>query len=943
MPRTTRRHRPVLAVSSSLALWLSVSLAPAGSSAHAQPAPAASTAKPPAAIPGKAGFTQVTTVEGITEFRLANGLRMLLFPDQSKPTVTVNVTYFVGSRHEGYGESGMAHLLEHMLFKGTPSRPDIWKLLQDHGAKFNGTTWYDRTNYYEEVAATPENLEFAIRLEADRMVNSTIAADVLAKEFSVVRNEFEMNENDPGTVLEEKIFASAYQWHNYGKTTIGSRSDIERVPVENLRGFYRRFYQPDNALLVVAGKFDQAKLLDLVGSTFGALPRPSRKLSPTWTEEPVQDGERSVVLRRTGDVAVVAAAYHGVAGADPDWLALDAAADVLTNKPAGRLYQALVEKGLASEVFGYVYPTAEPGMIYLGAKVRPGGAPEKVRDALLKVIEDLHSKPVTDAEMQRWRSRSQREFELALTNTAKIGVALSDWAAMGDWRLFFLTRDRLQTVKAADVTRVAKNLLKASNRTAGVFLPTKEADRAPAPPRIDVAAVMKDFKGGASVAEGETFEASIENIEKRTVRGTLPGGLQLALLPKKTKGGSVIVRLGLRYGSEKDLAAGKTTAADLAALMLMRGTKKHSFQQLKDQFDTLKAEVQIPAAEMSAPTPGLVQVRIKTVREHLPAVLSLAAEVLREPAFPRNEFETLRKETLSGLEEQLQDPMANGFTTLFRNIFPAAKDDVRYIPLPKEEIEGLKRLQVGEVARLHKALWGASVTQIAIVGDFDAKATQALLDKELSGWKSLKPFARVELPFKPGSTDVSQIDTPDKQMAMVGVGHPIEMRDDDPEYPALLLLDHILGGSASSRLFNRLRQKDGLSYDAFSTMMARPMDKSGMFFAGAICAPQNADKAMAALLEEIDLLLKNGVPAQELAEAKKSYAATFATRLAEDDFVARRLAQDLFAARTFAHWKKINDRIQTLTAAELHAVAKKVIQPAKMTRVKAGDLSKKSS
>ena len=238
----------------------SASGSPASQSTASATGSAGSAGEPAASTPAPGGPpAKGPKVEGITEYRLANGLKVLLYPDQSKPTVTVNITYFVGSRHEGYGETGMAHLLEHMVFKGTPTHADIWKLLQDRGAQFNGTTWYDRTNYYEELPATPENLEFALKLEADRMVNSRIAGEDLAKEFSVVRNEFEMGENNPAGVLEEKMFAAAFQWHNYGKTTIGSRSDIEKVPVENLREFYRKHYQPDNAMLIVAGKFDEAK------------------------------------------------------------------------------------------------------------------------------------------------------------------------------------------------------------------------------------------------------------------------------------------------------------------------------------------------------------------------------------------------------------------------------------------------------------------------------------------------------------------------------------------------------------------------------------------------------------------------------------------------------------------------------------------------------------
>src|SRR5262245_43393009 len=207
---------------------------------------------------------KVTTVEGITEYRLDNGLRLLLFPNPSVAKVTVNLTVLVGSRHEGYGETGMAHLLEHMVFKGTPQHPDVPKALRDHGARFNGTTNVDRTNYFETMEGTDENLEFGIRLEADRLVNSFVKREDLASEMTVVRNEFERGENSPVNILHQRMMAVAYEWHNYGKSTIGNRSDIERVPIENLQEFYRRYYQPDNAVLIVTGKFNEAKALALI-------------------------------------------------------------------------------------------------------------------------------------------------------------------------------------------------------------------------------------------------------------------------------------------------------------------------------------------------------------------------------------------------------------------------------------------------------------------------------------------------------------------------------------------------------------------------------------------------------------------------------------------------------------------------------------------------------
>src|SRR5262245_48258462 len=215
---------------------------------------------------------KVATVEGVTEYRLDNGARVLLYPEPSRPTITVNMTVLTGSRHEGYGESGMAHLLEHMVFKGTPTFPNVPKALQDHGAQFNGTTNVDRTNYFETVPATDANLEFAIHLESDRLVNSFVKREDLMSEFTVVRNEFERGENNPSSVLNQRITSAAYEWHNYGKSTIGNRSDIERVPIDNLRAFYKKFYQPDNVVLIVAGKFEEAKALALVGKYLASIP-----------------------------------------------------------------------------------------------------------------------------------------------------------------------------------------------------------------------------------------------------------------------------------------------------------------------------------------------------------------------------------------------------------------------------------------------------------------------------------------------------------------------------------------------------------------------------------------------------------------------------------------------------------------------------------------------
>jgi zinc protease len=888
--------------------------------------------------------TKVAEVEGITEYRLNNGLQVLLFPDPSKPTITVNVTYFVGSRHEGRGETGMAHLLEHMVFKGTPTRPKIWAEMEDHGARFNGTTWVDRTNYFETFPAEPGNLEWALALEADRMVNSNIAAEDLATEFSVVRNEFEMGENDPTGVLWERMMSTAYLWHNYGKSTIGSRSDIERVPVENLRAFYRRYYQPDNAMLVVAGAFEPQQALPLIEKTFGAIPRPSRKLDDTYTVEPAQDGARHVELKRVGDVAAVGAVYHIPPASHEEYAAIEVLAQVLTDEPAGRLYKELVEKGLASSLFGVAFGWREPGVMISIAQIPTDKLPDPALAKLLEVVEGLRAQEVTDEEVQRAQRSLLKNMELALKNSARIGVQLSEWAAAGDWRLMFLHRERLEQVTTAQVRAVAAKYFVESNRTSGVFLPQKAdaVQRAEVPLAPDVATLLKDFKGGEALAEGEQFDATPENIESRVARKTLGNGLQLALLSKETRGDAVSAVITLRFGKEQDLK-GRRTAASLIPEMLMRGTAKYSYQQIQDKLDELKAQVRMGGGGGMGGFDNSMSVSINTDRQHLVPVIELVHEILTGATFPESEFAIVKKDNLSRLEEQLSDPQARGFNYIFRTLNPYPAEDVRYIPTLEESVDLLKAVEVAELRTLHKEFYGASHTQMTVIGDFDAKEIEGVVSRTLGAWKSPKPYERIVARYQGVDGQAKTIQTPDKKMAMVACGVTLPMRDDDPAYPALHMSNYVLGSSAKSRLLDRLRQKEGLSYGTGSFFVAHSQDKDAVFAGMAISAPENAQKAHDSMIEEFKRLVGEGIPGQELEEAKSSFALQVKTRLSNDATVAGMLNEGLYLGRTMEYYSELYDAIQKLTPEAIKQALQQHVDLQRMVRVQAGDLAGQGS
>ena len=879
------------------------------------------------------GFQEVTSVEGITEYKLPNGLRVLLFPDSSKPTATVNLTYLVGSRHENYGETGMAHLLEHMVFKGTAKRKDIWSELNAHGAQFNGSTSWDRTNYFESFQAGDENLKWALDMEADRMVNSRIAKKDLDSEMTVVRNEFESGENNPGRVLMQRTLAAAFEWHNYGKTAIGARSDIENVPIENLQAFYRKYYQPDNAMLVVAGKFDKAKTLNWIAEDFGSIPKPARVLPKIYTVEPTQDGERLVTVRRVGDVQAIDIVYHTPAASHPDDAALEVLSSVLGDSPSGRLYKALVDNKKASSVGGNNIDLAEAGVLMFSAQVRKEQSLDAARDTMISTIEKLTQEPPTAEEVERAKTKILKNIDLQLNDSAQIGVALSEPASVGDWRLLFLSRDELKKVTRDDVQRVAKAYLKESNRTMGLFIPTAAPDRSDIPVAPDVAKLLKDFKGTQVKSEGEVFDVSPANIDARTVRTKLPNGARLALLSKKTRGDAVHGQINLRFGDEKSVF-GKQTAASLAAQMLNRGSKNHSRQQIADEFDKLKARVSFTGGPTSA------SVSIQTVRENLPATLKLVAEVLRQPTFPDTEFDQVKQANLARIEQSRSDPTARGSNEFRRHLYPFPKGDVRATNLPDEDVENLKAATLADVRQFYEGFYGASNSEIAFMGDFDTPAIQKLTADLFGDWKSPKPFARVRMSYADISPMNKSIETPDKANAFFMAGLRLKMSDEDPDYPAMELANYILGGSPNSRLLNRLRQKEGWSYGAGSQFNVGTKDDNGMLLGYAILAPQNIVKLEGGFREEFEKVLKTGFTAEEIESSKKAWAQEQNLGRSDDQALAREWVKDLFFDRTMAFDAEIEKKVAALTPDQVNAAFRRHVDVSKLTVVKAGDFKK---
>ncbi len=879
--------------------------------------------------------TKISSVEGMNEYALENGLKVLLFSDKSQPKVTVNCTVFVGSRHEGYGETGMAHLLEHMLFKGTDLHPKIPEVLRDRGASFNGSTWLDRTNYYETLNASDENLEFAIRLEADRLVNSKILNEDLQKEFTVVRSEFERGENSPIRVLQQRMFSVAYQWHNYGNSTIGNQSDIERVPIDSLQAFYRKHYRPDNAMLVIAGSFDEKKALGFVRKYFGILEKPKTPIAQTYTVEPPQDGDRTTIVRRVGDVQVVGSMYHIPSGSDSEFAAVDLLTSILSDEPSGRLYKSLIETKKATGVFGGAFGLHDPGTMFFFAEVPKEKSIEEAQLAMIGALENIAENPISTEEVERARQQILNAREMAASKTESLAVRLSDWAAQGDWRLYFLYRDAIEKATPEQVQFVAQKYLARNNRTIGLFLPTDKSERIEIPGRPNVASLVTNYVGREAISEGEQFDPTPKNIEERLVRGELKTGIPFAFLPKKTRGSTVNLTLNLRFGDEKSLM-GKTAACEMLGSLMERGTKSLTLQQLNDRKDQLKAVISVNSM------PQLLRISVETKKDKLVEVLDLLREILRNPALDEKELSLLKDQAFTQLENQKRDPGVLATQSVYRVLNPYKRGDVRYVPTIEEELEDYRSLKIGDIRELHSKFLSGTDGEVTVVGDFETKEVEEKLSALLANWKSKIAYQRIAAS---ATTDVKipmkSIETPDKANSNFFASQHYAIRDDHPKYPALIIGNTILGGgSLASRLGNRVRQDEGLSYGVSSSFAASPIDERASLSISANTKPANRDKLVKVIDEEIRRLVKDGVTEKELKDNIQGFLQNRRLTRSRDDDLANILASNLFAGRSMEYYEKLEADVARLTVEDVNEAISEYISPDRFVIATAGDFAK---
>lgn len=880
----------------------------------------------------------VSNTEGLKEYTLSNGMKVLLLPDPSQSNMVVNIVYNVGSKHEGYGEKGMAHLLEHMLFKSTKKLGDIKKQLSDKGGNANGTTWYDRTNYYEIFPSSDENLKWSLEMEADRMINATILQTDLDKEFSVVRNEFEIGENNPGSVLMERIVSTAYLWHNYGNSTIGSKEDIERVKAPTLRKFYEKFYQPDNATLIVAGKFDEKQALNYIGQYFSVIPRPTRVLDQTYTVEPAQDGERFVELKRSGESKIVGALYHTAPYADKDYAALDALSEILTSDPSGYLYKAMIDSKKAASVYSYQPTVRDAAFMYFGLEVPADKDIKTVENDFRTELNKITAIKYTAQDVERAKAKILKQIENTKNNTINYAINLTEIVGAGNYKLGMLYRDNIEKLTLADVQRVSDKYFKANNRTLGVFIPTKDEVRVKNLEYSDeqIASLTKDYKGKALEKEVAPFEASIKNLKANLTEGKLSNGMKYGVIKKEIKGGKVLGSFSFPVSNANDLK-GKSHVGSLMAQVMKTGTKSHSKEQIQDMLDQWKSNINFGFGGQT------LYVNFSTYKENLPKVMGLIKEILTESNFPEAELAKTVNEYNTYLEGSLNDPQTIAFTEIEKITENYPKESIFYTASTQEQIDQNKKTKREELVDFYNKILGSNNGVGSVIGDLDPKTASTLLEQTFGKWNSKSKYEQI----KPELFATKKLDkefiTPDKENGAAVGKISFTMDTKSPDYPALLIANEMLGsgGFLTSRIPTRLREKEGISYGAGSYMGIPVSNNVASWGWYAFFNPTKKNDVNKALKEEVNKAVKEGFTEEEFNSNLNSWLTSRKTNLGTDGLLLGLVNTQLQYGVPLEEYDALEAKVKALKVNQVNDVLRKYISEDKMTSVFAGDFNKK--
>ncbi|HEY9803383.1 MAG TPA: pitrilysin family protein [Leptolyngbyaceae cyanobacterium] len=875
----------------------------------------------------------LSLTQGVQKTVLNNGLTVLTKEVHTAPVVSVQVWYRVGSRNEQKGENGISHQLEHLMFKGTNDRPvQFGRLFSALGSQFNAFTSYDETAYFGTVQK--DKLKALLTLEADRMENSLIGAEQLTSEKKVVISELQGYENSPNYRLSRAVMQAAFPNRAYGLPVGGTKADVEKFTVEQVRNYYQTYYSPDNATLVITGDFDTASTLKAVKEAFGKLPKrgqadkETREVGNNQTPSPM--AKAPIVLKQPGSVSLLESVYPLPDVKHPDVPAIDVMDAILTGGRSSRLYQALVESGLASSVSGGAIELIEPGWYEINATAAQGQELSKINQVIKATLLELQQKPVSPDELNRAKTQLQASFVLGNQDITSQASQLGyNQIIAGDYHYIEQYLAAIAKVTPDDIQRVAKTYLNPAKETIGYFEPTQVDGQADSSGALE-GRTVENFNPGKPVDPAELAKylppaTSTTNTTKQSLpqQFSLTNGLRVLLLPDHSVP-TINLSGQVNAGSEFDTNQ-KAGLANLTAGNLLNGTKTKNALALAQALEDRGASLGFAATREGVSIGG------QGLSANLPILVQTLADVLQNASFPQEQLELTRQRALISLKAQLDDPNSLGRRVFQQAIYP---ENHPFYSFPTEA--SLTSISREDVVRFYRQHYRPDTTTIAIVGDFEPDKVKQLLNQSLGKWQAIgqPPTVKVSNVSLPKTlTRVNKV-IPGKAEAVTYLGYSGISRK-DPLYYAALILNQILGGDTlSSRLGTEVRDRLGLTYGIYSGFAAGV--NPGPFLIQMQTAPTDAEKAIASTIALLKQLREQGVTEAEVNTAKRTITNSYPVELANPSEVSSIILDNSVYGLSASEIREFPQRIQAVTMADVQQAIKDLIKPENLVVVTAG-------
>ena len=854
------------------------------------------------------GFEFVKESGGIKEYTMtSNGLRVLLKQDNTAPVATFMVTYEVGSRNEAIGYTGSTHLLEHLMFKGsrkfnTKKGNSVFQTLQSLGARMNATTWLDRTNYFAVLPS--EHLETLIEIEADRMRNAYIKEEDRQSEMTVVRNEFERGQNSPSGVLDENIWATAYQAHPYHHSTIGWKEDIENVSIERLREFYDTFYWPNNATAIAIGDFTEKEALSMIKKHFGKIRKSTKPIPEVYTAEPKQEGIRTITLKRAGQQGIVGVAHKTPAATHPDAPAFMVLSSILSSGKNSRFYKNITDKGLTTSVYIWDSLFRDPGLFTVYANLSPDVDHKTVEKAVVDEYEKIKKDGVSDEEVKNAQTQLIASMKFRQDGSYAIASGLNEAIASGDWTLYTTYDEKIGTVTKEDVQRIVKEYFKEDLSTIGYFIPLGAGGQ-----NKKLATSAKDLEK----MKLKHYSEEEELLSSKVVDSEPVEGIRLLTLKR---GSGVVTLTGSMLGGDI-YASGNARTADMVAAMLDQGTTNMTKFEISAKLESAGARLGFFNGQARVGFSG------KFLSEDTKMVFDLLADQLKNPLFAEEDLNKVKKRQVANYKRSKESTRGNATNNMLKAFYGTGHQNSPTDP--DKAIEEIKKITPKNLKDFHLKNYGAGTMVIVAVGDVDHNSLESLIKEGFGGWKKSPLKEKKETGTANKASDKVYVTMQDKTSTDFLVGTALGIDRYHPDYLPLYVATHTLGGNFSARLMQTVRVKEGLTYGINSSMRGFGNGNDGYWMVGGTFSPKLLSKGESSTLREIKKWAEEGITQKELDITKSTLTGGFQVGFDSTGGLAGGILDAIIVHGDLTYLDSYPERIKAITLDEANTAISKYI------------------